>query len=371
MLRVLAVAFIVLLAAVSVGTSASAGGGSLDRAAYLRLAQRGLVQARAEWWNPRLRWYDDRLSIPGKPAYLWTAFPLFETVNAVAIAAPTARNRAAVAAFAAQAERYWNPAVGGYAYLRGTNRRSVRTYFDDNGWWAIAFVDAFRATGNRRYLADAAKAFRFIVREGWDARSGGTWWDTAHGHKTSEPLAAAAYAGAVLYAETRNRYYLRTVQRLLAWADERSWNRTRGLYGRSDTDGTVMDYVEGMMIGAHLQLCDTLRQASHCRKAQALAAAAARAFPAAASWSPTADAIYLRFLLDLYRHDGNRRWYDLAAANARRALANARDARGLYLRGWDGKRVAGGFLRMHAGTSSLFAWLATVDPPPQRRAGSK
>jgi len=369
MLRVLAVAFVALLAAGPAGASGSAGHPSLDRAGYLRLAQRGVAQARAEWWNPRLRWYDDRLSIPGKPAYLWTAFPLFETVNAIAIASPTARNRAAVAAFAAGAERYWNPAVGGYAYLRGTNRRSVRTYFDDNGWWAIAFVDAFRATGNRRYLADSARAFRFILREGWDHRSGGTWWDTAHGHKTSEPLAAAAYAGAVLYSETRNPYYLRSVQRLIAWADARSWNRARGLYGRSDTDGTVMDYVEGMMIGAHLQLCKTLRRASHCRKAEALAAASARAFPAAASWSPTADAIYFRFLLDLHRHNRDPRWYELAAANARRALANARDARGLYLRGWDGKRVEGGFLRMHAGTSSLFAWLATIDPP--RRPPSK
>src|SRR5215208_6970091 len=205
MLRALAVTLVALLAAAAAPVAdVSARDRRLDRAAYLRLARQGLVQTRAHWWNPALGWYDDRLAIRGKPAYLWTAFPLFETLNAVAIAAPTAANRAAVAAFAAGAERYWNPAVGGYAYLPGTNRRSVRTYFDDNGWWAIAFADAYRATGNRRYLADSAKAFRFIVQKGWDARSGGTWWDTAHGHKTSEPLAAAAYAGAVLYAETRN-----------------------------------------------------------------------------------------------------------------------------------------------------------------------
>jgi hypothetical protein len=75
--------------------------------------------------------------------------------------------------------------------------------------------------------------------------------------------------------------------------------------------------------------------------------------------------MWLRFLLDLYGHDGNARWCELAASNASRALANARDARGLFLRGWDGKPVAGGYLRMQAGTLSLFAWLATV-PPPKR-----
>jgi hypothetical protein len=63
--------------------------------------------------------------------------------------------------------------------------------------------------------------------------------------------------------------------------------------------------------------------------------------------------------------DGNARWYALAASNASRALANARDARGLFLRGRNGRPVAGGYLRMQAGTLSLFAWLATV-PPPKR-----
>src|SRR5215210_3220450 len=227
----------------------------------------------------------------------------------------------------------------------------------------MGLVEGYGGMGKGGYVGEREKGLRLMVEKGWEGGWGGTWWDTAHGHKTSEPLAAAAYAGAVLYAHTRNAYYLRTVQRLIAWADARSWNRERGLYGRSDTDGTVMDYVQGMMIGAHLQLCEVLKKAAHCRKAEALATASARAFPATASWSPTADGIYLRFLLDLYRHDGNARWYDLAVSNARRALANARDARGLYLRGWDGKPVAGGFLRMHAGTLSLFARLATVNPP--------
>jgi hypothetical protein len=357
---------VLLVAALFVPASARSEASAPAPQRYLQLAVDGLARAHGAFWNARLGWYDDRVDPSWNRrmplAYLWTAFPLFEAANAVAIAQPTAANRASVRAFASVAERYWNPAVGGYAYYLGTNRR-VRTYFDDNGWWGIAFVDAYRATGDRSYLDAAAKAFRFIVGPGWDPVAGGTWWDTAHGHKTAEPLAAAAYIGSVLYRETRRAAYLTQVRKLLAWADRNSWNRAQRLYGRSATDGTVMDYVQGMMIGARLQLCEATGAKSECSRAEALARASLAAFPQDLDWSPTADTIYLRFLLDLYRRDHDPRWYGLARRNAERALRNGASGNGLYLRDWDGRDVPQRYLRVHAGTISLFAWLATVPPP--------
>ena len=62
--------------------------------------------------------------------------------------------------------------------------------------------------------------------------------------------------------------------------------RQGGLYGRSDVDGTVMDYVEGMMIGAHVELCDGTRVKSWCTKARELAAASLAQFPLDANWAP-------------------------------------------------------------------------------------
>ena len=300
-------------------------------------------------------------------AYLWSAFPLFEAVDAVALAQPSASNRAAVRVFASSAERYWNPTlkpVGGYAYYIGTHSRNVHTYFDDNGWWGLAFVDAFRATGDRRYLDDAARAFTFIVRTGWDSHGGGIWWDTSHGHKTAEPLAAAAFIGAVIYSATRNPAYLKQVKKLLDWADAHSWNSAAHLYARSDTDNTVMDYVQGMMIGADLELCKATSTVQYCQNAEQLGQASVQAFPSEPDWSTTADGLYLRFLLDLYRYDGNRQLYDLVYSNAVRAISNARDATtGLYLRSWSGVPVPDGLLRTHAGTVALLAWLAATPPP--------
>jgi uncharacterized protein YyaL (SSP411 family) len=286
------------------------------------------------------------------------------------LAQPSAANRAAVRTFANSAERYWNPSlrpVGGYAYYIGTHTRAVHTYFDDNGWWGLAFVDAFRATGDRRYLGDAERAFTFIVRSGWDAQGGGIWWDTSHDHKTAEPLAAAAFIGAVVYGATHDSAYLEQVTKLVDWADAHSWNSTAQLYGRSDTDGTVLDYVQGMMIGAELELCKATGTITYCQKAEQLGQTAVQAFPSKPDWSATADGLYLRFLLDLYRYDGNKQLYDLVYGDAVRAVSLARaPATGLYLRSWTGHSVSpAGLLRTHAGTVALLAWLAGTRPPHQ------
>ena len=337
-----------------------------------RTASVALAAAHRSFWNAELGWYNDSLPPPksaGMPlAYLWSAFPLFEAIDAVAIADPTPANRAAVVRFAATAERYWNGALeprGGFAYYLGTRDRHALTYFDDNGWWGIAFLDAFRATGDPAYLTQAAGAFRFIVESGWNAAGGGTWWDTRHGHVTAEPLAAAAYIGAVLYQQTRQPFYLQQARKLIGWADRNTVDPATGLYRRSATDPTLLDYVQGMMIGADLALCDATREPGDCVRAERLGQAALTEFPTATlDWSSTADGIYLRFLLDLYSHDRNRVWYDAVYAAAQRALLNAPTDDGLYLRSWGGQPVKPpNLLRTHAGTVELFAWMATAAPP--------
>ena len=349
---------------------ATATPGAAQSARFLSLAEQGISDAKRHWWNSKLGWYDERLAKnwdPGKPlARLWDAFPLFEAVDAVAIADPTPSHLAAVRTFAAKAEQYYNPnlqPVGGYDWYINTKRPDEHTYFDDNGWWAIGFLDAYRATGTRRYLHDAELAFRFIAVSGWDPVDGGVWWETLHLHKTSEPLAAEIYVGLALYQITGTSSYLQTAQQFLAWADTNSWNQAQQLYSRNATDPTTLDYVEGMMIGAHLELCELTGEQSYCDQAEQLASASVAEFPYYANWTPGADVIYLRFMLDLYRSDHDIRWYNLVAANADRALAKSRGPAGLFLRRWDGATFPGRLLQTHAATVSLFAWLAAASAP--------
>jgi len=338
-----------------------------DRALYARLAQTGLAQVSQLWWNPQSDWFT---TFPyqasfgaGGLATLWDVTDVFDAAALLAVAQPSPANLASLKIVADGAERYWNPDMGGYAYLPG-HRGDKNAFFDDNGWWGLDFFDAYRASGDKRYLTDAVRAFRFIDSAGWaDDAGGGVWWNTDETKKTSEPLAAEALLGALLFEATHQQTYLRTTRRYIAWANAHSWNAARGLYQRNETDDTVMDYVEGMMIGAHAVLCRALKDQSYCQKAEQLAEASQAAFPPTYQWAPETDAIYLRWLLELYAVDRDVRWYQVADSWAQQAVANARDSRGIFARRWDGAFASNDRLLTPGGTLMLLAAVAAAPAP--------
>jgi hypothetical protein len=333
----------------------------------LRLAEQGLARAQRTWHDSRRGWYDERLNDRERYplATIWGAAPLFEALDAVAIAAPSPAHRAAVAAFAGGAERYLNrtlrPTPGFAPYPN--DRGQVRTWFDDNGWWGLGFMDAHRATGNARYLRDAQRAFGFIAAQGWDSRAGGLWWNTSHPYKAGEALASGSLLGALLYQRSHNRFYLNQVNKFLTWADAHFLTELR-LYDRTDADSTPTPYVEGPLVETHQVLCQMGQQAA-CARAKQLADASWQRFEARLQMGPQFDTIYLHWMLVYSTQSGDSRWPALARQMAAQAQANALDSRGLYLRAWDGGSITAheaqpNMLQTDAATLELFAWLAAI-----------
>jgi uncharacterized protein YyaL (SSP411 family) len=344
--------------------------GKAPTSAYLQPAKDGVARSRA-WWDGRSRWYRERLGAGGRYplATLWGVVHLFEARNALAIADPSPAHRAAVRAFAAGAERYWNPnlrPVPGYGPYPGNRGARDRAFFDDNGWWGIAFYDAYRATGDARYLASAKRALVFIDSSGWDRRRGGIWWDTRHSFHAGESLAAGTLLAAYLYRETRSPKYLAMATKYIGWADA-DFRGDDGLYDRHERDATPMPYVQGPMSAAFALLCQSTRDQAYCREAEELADRASTRFPKL-TMGPQYDAMYVRSLLELYRFDRNPRWYLRAAEAVDGAMAGARAVNGLYLLTWGGLATqtigtAPDMLQTHAATTSVIAWMAAADPP--------
>jgi hypothetical protein len=384
---------------------------------WLALARAGAARAHGAFrddshgtWNGRrnvpLQWYDERLR-SGKRyplATIWGAVPLFEALCAIAIAQPTPAIRRALEVFArgsnpppappgrgahgarpalyGGAEAYWDPAMGGFAPYPG-DRGPATTWFDDNSWWGIAFLDAYGALGDTRLLHDAQSAFDFVARAGWDrSGQGGLWWNTAHtpaGQKSGEALAAGSLLGAQLasawqaYAGSATQPVARTAlstaaydrseaQKFIAWGNAH-FAEPEGLYVRTQADATPMPYVAGPQIEAYELLCRLPGGAGYCSAAARLADAAYSRFGYRLNMGPQFDTIYLHWMLVYGAQTGDRRWAPMALYFAEAAHANSRDHSGLYLRAWDGSDMAAHqaepeMLRTDAATVELFAWLA-------------
>jgi uncharacterized protein YyaL (SSP411 family) len=359
----------VTLLALALALPAAGSGSTTSSKSYLSAATQGIADVRAHWWNASEGWYNDTYNgqPPSMPlARLWSAYPLFETLVGVELAQPTAANKAALISFAnSAAQLYWNPNIkplGGYGYYPGMVSAQANVYYDDSGWWGLSFIDAYQASHDRAYLEDARRAMRFIVGTGWDSKlGGGTWWDTFHHHKTIEPLAAAVMIGTRLYTIDNDKWALGWAQKLLTWANTHSFNNKRGLYQRSSTDSTVMDYVQGIMATANWELCKALHKQAMCAKAQQVANASLDAFGQNLNWAPMYDVVYLQWMLEYYRESGDARFYNLALHNGARALAAVNES-GYYLNRWDGTPLADG-LGEEASNLELFAWLAAVPSP--------
>jgi hypothetical protein len=397
-------------------TCQTAGALTAQQARYLALASSGAARAESAFadhshgiWNGQrnvsLAWYDERLRSAARYplATIWGAVPLFEALSALAIADPTAANHSALNAFAQGAgpprnppaarprgesgapyrgaEAYWDPAMGGFAPYPGDRGRAT-TWFDDNSWWGIAFLDAYTALHNVRFLRDAQSAFDFVARRGWDRAGGGLWWNTAHtpaGQKSGEALAAGSLLGALL-AATWQRYAaaaapqgaraalasaafdLTSAQKFIAWGDAH-FAGPQGLYVRAQQDATPMPYVAGPQIEANELLCREPGGGRYCSQATALADAAYRRFAYRLNMGPQFDVIYLHWMLVYGEQTGDPRWWPMASAFAAQAQANARDRSGLYLRAWDGTDMAAHqaepeMLRTDAATVELFGWVA-------------
>jgi hypothetical protein len=356
-------------------SSAQAPGLTATQQGYLTLAQAGVAQAKQRWKDQRLGWYDARLNDHERYplATIWDIVPLFQALDAIAIAQPTAANRQALASFAAGAERYLNRGlrpIPGYSPYPGDREAGTETWFDDNGWWGIAFVQAYRATGTRRYLSDAERALRYIAAAGWDENGGGgIWWNTHHPYKAGEALASGTLLATLLYQQTHSGFALSQALKFLEWANTTGFSPANQLYAGSSLDPTPIDYIESPLIYAQALLCRLTGVREDCRRAEYLTATALRRFGTLLDFSPQYDAIYLQWMLAVYGLDRDATLYQLAVDNARDAQARAANGEGLYLLSWSGETLPlqdaePGMLQTQAATTSLFAWLAVYPPPP-------
>lgn len=140
----------------------------------------------------------------------------------------------------------------------------LNKYYDDEGWWALAWIDAYDLTKDPRYLTMAQSIFEDMAG-GWDETcGGGIWWSKDRNYKNA--IANELFFSVAAHLATR--IYDAEGQRYADWAKkEWQWFRATGMINSDHlvNDGLVIDaakktcrnnqktiwtYNQGVLIGA-------------------------------------------------------------------------------------------------------------------------
>jgi hypothetical protein len=329
---------------------------------YVTLTEQGIHQS--DSWRSG-DWYCETLGCTGEYPLLttWGDVRMFESVSALQLAAPSPEHRAEVNRFAHASERYWNPYLNGYAPYPDDRYRGAEAWFDDNGWLGVAFVQAYRATGESRYLRDAVRAFDFAASQGWDAADGGgMWWNTDHPYHAGEALAANSLLGMLLYGIDHSGYQLAEVRKFVDWGNSHDIG-FHGLYLSGGPGSTVIDYVEAPLIYAQYLLCQATDVQGYCSHSAEQARSMTEIYGFKYNFAPLYDSIFFEWMMAYGKAVGDPHWLELAETNAAAAAQHAATTDGLWLGSWWGgpikdSQTLPGMFRTMAGTTSLFAWLA-------------
>jgi predicted alpha-1,6-mannanase (GH76 family) len=165
-------------------------------------------------------------------------------------------------------------------------RGFLNHYYDDEGWWALAWIDAYDWTWNGDYLNMARSIFDDMAA-GWDGVcGGGIWWSKDRTYKNAIAnelfLSVAAHlAKRVTDPKARASY--------AAWATrEWEWFLKSGMINRDHliNDGLTKDgscrnngqitwtYNQGVILGGLVELYQENQDPSLARAAQEIALAA-------------------------------------------------------------------------------------------------
>jgi predicted alpha-1,6-mannanase (GH76 family) len=159
----------------------------------------------------------------------------------------------------------------------------LNVFYDDEGWWALAWIAAYDATGKSAYLATAKSIFADMTT-GWDSTcAGGIWWTKKKTYKNAIAnelfLSVAAHLANRTRGEERSTY--------TDWAtSEWNWFRQSSMINSSDlvNDGltdtcannnrTTWTYNQGVVLGGLAELSRLTKASDYADQAQRIATAA-------------------------------------------------------------------------------------------------
>ncbi len=154
--------------------------------------------------------------------------------------------------------------VAANTYKQNLKSGFLNDYYDDEGWWALAWIDAYDLTGNVEYLHTAEDIFNNMTT-GWDGTcGGGIWWSKKRTYKNAIAnelfLSVAAHLSNRAENATKSKPYLDWARREWKWFKntgmiERDHLISDGLDANcKDNHKTKWSYNQGVILGGLSEL---------------------------------------------------------------------------------------------------------------------
>ncbi len=242
---------------------------------------------------------------------------------------------------------------------QGSHKNFVNDYYDDDGWWALAWIDAYDVTGNAEYLTMAETIFTSMTGA-WDSTcGGGVWWSTGRAYKNAIPNELFLTIAAKLANRTSgsaSAAYLNWAQREWTWFKGSGMINAKSLIndGLTSTNpnactnngGTTWTYNQGVILGGLVELNKADSDPALLPQAEAIANAAIADLSSngiliepgkiTGNDGPQFKGIFMRNLMTLYAAAPNAQYKAFADANANSIVANDQGPNcefGLYWQG--------------------------------------
>jgi predicted alpha-1,6-mannanase (GH76 family) len=171
-----------------------------------------------------------------------------------------------------------------------TSPNFINNFYDDEGWWALAWIDAYDLTQNQQYLAMAETIFA-DMSGGWDTTcGGGIWWSKDRGYKNA--IANELFLSVAAHLATRDSAksaaYLSWANKEWLWFAQTGMINSKNLIndGLGTSDGhtttascanngqATWSYNQGVVLGGLTELSKVNSDPSLAVAAQTIATAA-------------------------------------------------------------------------------------------------
>ncbi len=232
-------------------------------------------------------------------------------------------------------------------------------FYDDEGWWALAWISAYDLTGNQQYLSTAESIFADMTN-GWSPSvcGGGIWWDKAHTYKNAIAnelfLSVAAHLANRTSSSDRATY--------LSWANQEwTWFQGSGLINSQNliNDGLVLgtcqnngdttwSYNQGVILGglvelnkaqpspAYITTANTIAQSAIAHLTDANGILHDAGEPNLGADGPQFKGVFLRNLMALTAVTPLQQYSDFSLTNAESVWYTSRNANNAFGQVWSG-----------------------------------